>query len=156
MRAETLSIAARAGGRDVTITRWVATVAGLLGFVLSVLTPLLPVVQTTATLNWPQDGRLGNVTSPLISLTPVSLTATVPCQVIRTMPARGGVVLGLAPEDGKDASLNSMFVTVSRERVDVTDRNVVIARVRAHRDQLVGGGDFRDLRRPAPGHHRRA
>jgi arabinosyltransferase B len=129
MRAETLSIAARAGGRDVTITRWVATVAGLLGFVLSVLTPLLPVVQTTATLNWPQDGRLGNVTSPLISLTPVSLTATVPCQVIRTMPARGGVVLGLAPEDGKDASLNSMFVTVSRERVDVTDRNVVIASV---------------------------
>ena len=29
---------------DVKITRWVATIAGLLGFVLSVLTPLLPVV----------------------------------------------------------------------------------------------------------------
>ena len=40
--------------RDVRIARWVATIAGLIGFVLSVATPLLPVVQTTATLNWPQ------------------------------------------------------------------------------------------------------
>lgn len=75
--------------REVTITRWVATVAGLLGFVMAVLTPLLPVVQTTATLNWPQGGRLDNVTSPLISLSPVSMTATVPCEVIRAMPPKG-------------------------------------------------------------------
>ncbi len=48
--------------RDVQVARWVATVAGLVGFVLSVLTPLLPVVQTTATLNWPQNGAWANVT----------------------------------------------------------------------------------------------
>ena len=42
--------------KDVRMTRWVATIAGLVGFVLSVATPLLPVVQTTATLNWPQNG----------------------------------------------------------------------------------------------------
>jgi arabinosyltransferase B len=114
---------------QVTITRWVATVAGLLGFVLSVLTPLLPVVQTTATLNWPQNGHLGNVTSPLISLTPVSMTATVPCEVIRSMPPAGGMLMGLAPQEGKDASLNSLFVTVNAQRVDVTDRNVVVASV---------------------------
>ena len=34
---------ARDVGRDVKIARWVATVAGLLGFVLSIATPLLPV-----------------------------------------------------------------------------------------------------------------
>ena len=111
------------------ITRWVATIAGLLGFVLSVLTPLLPVVQTTATLNWPQDGQLNNVTAPLISLAPVSMTATVPCEVIRSMPPKGGMVLGLAPQKGKDAALNSLFVTVNAQRVDITDRNVVIASV---------------------------
>ena len=44
--------------------RRVATIAGLLGFVLAVPTPLLPVVQTTATLNWPQGGQLTNVTAP--------------------------------------------------------------------------------------------
>ena len=53
--------------KDVRVTRWVAIVAGLIGFVLSVLTPLLPVVQTTATLNWPQAGQLTNVTAPLIT-----------------------------------------------------------------------------------------
>jgi arabinosyltransferase B len=84
---QTLAAPTRDSARDVTITRWVATVAGLLGFVLSVLTPLLPVVQTTATLNWPQGGQLTNVTAPLITLTPVSMTATVPCEVIRSMPA---------------------------------------------------------------------
>ena len=41
---------------DVKTARWVAMIAGLIGCVLSVLTPLLPVVQTTATLNWPQAG----------------------------------------------------------------------------------------------------
>ena len=115
--------------REVTITRWVAVVAGLLGFVMAVLTPLLPVVQTTATLNWPQGGRLDNVTSPLISLSPVSMTATVPCEVIRAMPPKGGMILGLAPQKAKDAALNSLFVTVNTQRVDITDRNVVIASV---------------------------
>jgi arabinosyltransferase B len=114
---------------NTTITRWVATIAGLIGFVLSVATPLLPVVQTTATLNWPQGGQFGNVTAPLISETPVSMSVTVPCEVIRSMPPAGGVVLGTAPKNGKQAALQSLFVTVSRERVDITDRNVVVASV---------------------------
>ncbi len=126
---QTLEANARDAARDVAITRRLATVAGLIGFVLSVLTPLLPVVQTTATLNWPQNGRLGNVTAPLISEAPVSLTATVPCEVIRSMPPKGGLVLGLAPAKGKQASLNSLFVNVTAQRVDITDRNVVIASV---------------------------
>jgi arabinosyltransferase B len=114
---------------DVRIARWVAMIAGLIGFVLSVATPLLPVVQTTATLNWPQAGQLNNVTAPLISLTPVSMTATVPCDVIRSMPPSGGMVLGTAPEDGKQAALQALFVTVTEQRVDITDRNVVVASV---------------------------
>ncbi|MFN8087741.1 MAG: arabinosyltransferase domain-containing protein [Mycobacterium sp.] len=114
---------------DVRTARWVATIAGLLGFVLSVLTPILPVVQTTATLNWPQSGQLGNVTAPLISQAPVELTATVPCDVIRSLPPQGGMILGLAPKKGKEATLNSLFVNVSAQRVDITDRNVVVASV---------------------------
>ena len=118
-----------AAGRDVRTTRWVATVAGLIGFVLSVATPLLPVVQTTAMLNWPQQGQLNSVTAPLISLSPVDVTATVPCAVVRGLPADGGVVLSTAPKKGKDAALNALFVVVNGKRVDVTDRNVVIASV---------------------------
>jgi arabinosyltransferase B len=115
--------------QDVRITRWVATIAGLIGFVLSVATPLLPVVQTTATLNWPQNGQLNDVTAPLISQAPVNMTITVPCDVIRSMPPSGGMVLGTAPKEGKQAALNALFVNVNSQRVDITDRNVVVASV---------------------------
>ncbi|WP_161600627.1 arabinosyltransferase domain-containing protein [Mycolicibacterium hodleri] len=113
-------------------------IAGLVGFVLSVLTPLLPVVQTTATLNWPQAGQVDNVTAPLITLTPVTLTATVPCDVLRDMANRGGgIVLGTAPPEAKDAALNGLFVSVTRkitdQRIIVTDRNVVVATMPMYR-----------------------
>src|SRR5882757_10536507 len=83
---------------DVKVTRWVAMIAGLIGFVCAVLTPLLPVVQTTATLNWPQAGQLNSVTAPLITFTPVTMSATVPCDVIRQMPPAGGMVFGRSEE----------------------------------------------------------
>ena len=120
------------------MTRWVATIAGLIGFVLSVATPLLPVVQTTATLNWPQtrgaNDEMNSVTAPLISLTPVDVTATVPCSVVNGLPPEGGVVLSTAPKKGKDAALNALFVVASSQRVIITDRNVVLAS--APRDQV--------------------
>ncbi|KUI28386.1 arabinosyltransferase [Mycobacterium sp. IS-1742] len=118
-----------ASGRDVKLARWVATIAGLLGFVMAVATPLLPVTQTTATLNWPQQGQFANVTAPLLSQAPVSLTASVPCEVVRTLPAEGGLVFGTAPAEGRDAALNAMLVNVTRTRVDVIVRNVVVASV---------------------------
>lgn len=128
----------RTAVNDVKVARWVATIAGLLGFVLAVATPLLPVIQTTATLNWPQHGQLSNVTAPLITQAPVSLTATVPCAVIGDMPADGGLVLGTAPAKGRDAALNAMLVTVTKSRVDVIVRNVVVASV--NRDRVAGTG----------------
>jgi arabinosyltransferase B len=127
-------ITADNAGGNVKVTRWVATIAGLIGFFLSVATPLLPVVQTTAQLNWPQQGQVKSVTAPLISLTPVDFHATVPCQVVRGVSPKGGIVLGTAPKQGKDANLNALFVVVSKQRVDVTDRNVVILSV--PRDQV--------------------
>ncbi|MEB3970534.1 arabinosyltransferase EmbB [Mycobacterium ulcerans] len=126
---EQATAATTASAREVRVTRWVATIAGLIGFVLSVATPLLPLVQTTAMLNWPQNGQLNSVTAPLISLTPVNLTASMPCGVVRDMPAKGGVVLGTAPKQGKDANLQALFVVVNSKRVNVTDRNVVILSV---------------------------
>ncbi|MGE2737786.1 arabinosyltransferase domain-containing protein [Mycolicibacterium vaccae] len=118
---------------DVKTARWVATIAGLLGVLLAVATPLLPVKQTTATLNWPQQGQLENVTAPLITQAPVDLTASIPCSVVRGMPADGGLVLGTAPARGRDAALNAMLVTVSESRVDVIVRNVVVASVPLNR-----------------------
>ncbi|MDF2828468.1 MAG: arabinosyltransferase [Mycobacterium sp.] len=133
---------------DTKVARWVAAIAGLIGFVLAVATPLLPVTQTTATLNWPQQGQFDSVTAPLISLSPVSLTASVPCSVIASMPPEGGLVFGTAPPRGRDAALNAMLVNVTsgrgqgsgpasgNARVDVIVRNVVVASV--NRDRMAG------------------
>lgn len=121
---------------NVKTIRWIAIIAGLIGFVCAVATPLLPVVQTTATLNWPAasatsgtTGQLSSVTAPLITQTPVDMTVTVPCEVIRSAPPGGVLVLGTAPKNGKQAALNALFVNVTSSRVDITDRNVVIASV---------------------------
>ncbi|WP_163752592.1 arabinosyltransferase domain-containing protein [Mycolicibacterium helvum] len=116
-------------GRPMRSTRLVAMIAGAVGFVASVLIPVLPVIQTTATLHWPQQGQLGSVTAPLITLTPISLTASVPCSVIRDIPPEGGLVFATAPAAGKQATLNGLFVTASAQRVDVIARNVVILSV---------------------------
>ncbi|TVX91568.1 arabinosyltransferase [Mycolicibacterium porcinum] len=115
--------------KGVQLTRWVAMIAGLIGFLCAVATPLLPVVQTTATLNWPEQGQLNNVTAPLITQTPVTMSVTVPCEVVRSMPPEGGMVLGTAPKEGRQAALNALFIHVNAKRVDITDRNVVIASV---------------------------
>jgi len=45
-------------GANVRTARVVAAVAGLLGTLLAILTPFLPVKQTTAELNWPQGDTL--------------------------------------------------------------------------------------------------
>jgi len=126
---EALADTQTGASRPLPATRWVAILAGLVGFVASVMIPVLPVVQTTATLNWPQGGQLGSVTAPLVSLTPVSLTASVPCTLIRDMPASGGLVVGTAPASAKQAMLNGLFVTATAQRVDVIARNIVILSV---------------------------
>ncbi|OFJ53988.1 arabinosyltransferase [Mycolicibacterium grossiae] len=128
--------AAGAVSDDAKVARWVATIAGLLGFVLAVATPLLPVTQTTATLNWPEQGRFSDVTAPLLSQAPVELSATIPCAIVRDMPPAGGLVLGTAPAQGRDAALNAMLVNVTQSRVDVIVRNVVVASVA--RDRVAG------------------
>ncbi len=108
---------------------WIALVSGLFGALLSVLVPVLPVVQTTAALTWPQGGRLGDVTAPLISLTPVDLQVTIPCSVVADMDEAGGVVLATAPPQARDATLDGLIVTVNAEQLDVVVRNVVITSV---------------------------
>ncbi|OOK75556.1 mycobacterial cell wall arabinan synthesis family protein [Mycobacterium kansasii] len=53
---------------------------GLLGTILALATPLLPVEQTTAQLKWPQSGTLTSVEAPLIGYVATELNITVPCR----------------------------------------------------------------------------
>ncbi|MDN5759983.1 MAG: arabinosyltransferase domain-containing protein, partial [Tomitella sp.] len=116
---------------DLRTARLIAAVTGLVGFVLAVLTPLLPVSQTTVDLNWPQNGSLEAVNAPATSYQPISLDATIPCSAIADVVDQGpGAhdVLSTAPGSaGPDAHKRAMFVTVNDNQVQVRTRNSLVA-----------------------------
>ena len=109
------------------LVRLVALLTGLAGILLCTLTPLLPVRQTTATILWPQAGRVGDITAPLVSGAPASLDVSIPCPVIATMPASGGLVFATNPANGIDASRNGLFVRATADSVFVAFRDTVAA-----------------------------
>ena len=123
------------------IARLVAVLAGLAGILLCGLTPLLPVVQSTATILWPQNAApgadVGDVTAPLVSGAPASMEASIPCAAVATLPAKGGVVLSTNPAKGTDATRNGLFVQANAESVLVAFRDTVAAV--APRDDVAAG-----------------
>lgn len=121
---------------DFRTARLVALVTGVLGALFALAAPFLPVSQTTATLNWPQDGALKSVQAPLMAQVPIDLTASIPCSALEQLPSYGGMLMATAPPQGDRASLEALFVRVSETSVDVVDRNAVVAS--AERTQLGG------------------
>lgn len=97
--------------------RIVAIVSGLLGAVLALATPLLPVKQTTAQLNWPQNGVFSSVTAPLISYVATDLEITIPCRA----------AAGLAGP--ANTSKTVLLSTVPKQAPKAIDRGLLIQRV---------------------------
>ncbi len=94
--------------------RLIAIVAGLLGAALAIATPLLPVTQTTAQLNWPQNGVLQSVNAPLIGYVATDLNITVPCSAAAGLAGPGKTVL---------------LSTVPKQAPKAVDRGLLIERV---------------------------
>lgn len=111
--------------------RLLAVITGLVGFLLCALAPLLPVRQSTATIQWPQsanaDGFAGDVTAPLVSGAPKSLAVTIPCRAVASLPAEGGLVFSTIPPGGIDAGRNGLFVNANTDVVYVAFRDTVAA-----------------------------
>ncbi|MBL1073369.1 arabinosyltransferase domain-containing protein [Nocardia sp. 2] len=57
--------------------RLIAVISGLLGILLAVITPILPVQQDRPTLVWPQ-GDTASVEAPLVSYVPLSMSVQLP------------------------------------------------------------------------------
>jgi arabinosyltransferase C len=96
--------------RAFTRNRLIALVSGLLGFVLALLTPLLPVEQDQATMDWPQAGAT-SVEAPLVSYVPQRLSTTLPCAVVRA--AGSGTVLSTIPAASGQATAKGLVVSVT-------------------------------------------
>ncbi|HEX9832697.1 MAG TPA: arabinosyltransferase domain-containing protein [Mycobacterium sp.] len=97
--------------------RIIAIIAGLVGAALALATPLLPVTQTTAQLNWPQNGVLRSVDAPLIGYVATDLTITVPCSA----------AAGLAGPQNRGRTV--LLSTVPKQAPKAIDRGLLIERV---------------------------
>ena len=107
--------------------RWVAIVAGLVGIAFCAISPLLPVKQSTATIEWPTGQQLSDetasVTAPLIAQTPQAFDATIPCSLIQTLPENGGLVLATMPPGAERYNQNALVVNASANSVSAVFRN---------------------------------
>jgi arabinosyltransferase C len=106
-----------APGTNHRTARLVAVLAGLIGAALAIATPLLPVEQTTAQLNWPQNGVLQSVNAPLIGYVATDLTISIPCS------AAAGLV---GPQN---AGRTVLLSTVPKQAPKAVDRGLLIQRV---------------------------
>ncbi|MEE3852220.1 arabinosyltransferase domain-containing protein [Gordonia sp. LSe1-13] len=123
--------------RQVSARTWavVATVAGLVAIVAAILTPLLPVDQRSASIDWPDrdiaTASSASVTAPLVAQTPAGLDLTIGCPVLADAADadRSTLVLSTMPPAGTDASTKALFVTANAAGMDVMLRGQDLLRV---------------------------
>ncbi|MCC3327998.1 arabinosyltransferase domain-containing protein [Nocardia abscessus] len=108
--------------RAFTRIRLIALLSGLLGFLLALLTPLLPVRQDRASLDWPQPGP-ASVAAPLVSYEPLRLRATLPCSLVGELGATG-MLLSTAPVSSGQAATKGLVVSVGDGVLSVVLRDI--------------------------------
>ena len=106
--------------------RLIAAIAGLLGAACAILTPFLPVKQTTAQLNWPQDGTFSSVTAPLIGYVATDLSITVPCRAAAGLTGAPATAAGEA--GSADSGKTVLLSTVPKQAPKAVDRGLLIQR----------------------------
>ncbi|MFC4376663.1 arabinosyltransferase domain-containing protein [Nocardia halotolerans] len=100
--------------RAFTRYRLIALLCGLLGFLLALLTPLLPVRQDRASLDWPQAGAT-SVQAPLVSYVPQRVEAQLPCTMLRGLPEGETTLLTTIPVES--GQLAKGLSVIAREGV---------------------------------------
>lgn len=107
-------------------TRLVAVVAGLLGTILAIATPFLPVTETTATLNWPQNGTLDSVDAPLIGYVATDLNITIPCSAAAELGGARNVLLSTVPKQAPKAVDRGLLIERVNNELLVIVRNTPV------------------------------
>lgn len=123
-------------GANHRTVRLIAIVAGLLGTFLAIATPLLPVEQTTAQLNWPQNGVLQSVDAPLIGYVPTELEISIPCSAAAGLEGPRNVLLSTVPKQAPKAIDRGLLIQRVGSDLLVIVRNTPV--VNAPLDQVLG------------------
>ncbi|BAU94565.1 arabinosyl transferase [Corynebacterium suranareeae] len=100
--------------------------SGLLGLLMFVLLPFLPVNQVQSSLSWPQNGELSSVNAPLISYAPQSMDASIPVSALDSLNDNQTLVMGTLPLDSTDATNRGLFVRTIDGNLDVIVRGEVL------------------------------
>ncbi|MEV6656416.1 arabinosyltransferase domain-containing protein [Nocardia fluminea] len=89
--------------------RKIGIAAGALSVMLAVATPLLPVQQQRASLDWPQPQSM-QLSAPLVNYVPLSLDMSIPCTALRDMT--GGTVLSTVPAQAPRAGSKGLVARI--------------------------------------------
>ncbi|MPZ64834.1 MAG: arabinosyltransferase [Pseudonocardiaceae bacterium] len=109
--------------------RLAATVLGLLGALLAIAVPLLPVVQDTAVINWPAGDGVAPVNAPLAAYQPQELSATVPCATAASLDARSpepAPLVATTPPASSDGAEVGMLLQVADGNVAAISRGQLL------------------------------
>ncbi|MGB9303446.1 MAG: arabinosyltransferase domain-containing protein [Mycobacterium sp.] len=113
-------------GANHRIARAVAVIAGLLGAALAIVTPVLPVDQTTAQLNWPQNGTFSSVEAPLIGYVATELNITIPCQAAAGLAGAQNTLLSTVPKQAPTAIDRGLLIQRAKDELVLIVRNVPV------------------------------
>ncbi|MEV6224481.1 arabinosyltransferase domain-containing protein [Nocardia fluminea] len=115
--------------------------AGALSVVLAVATPLLPVQQQHASLDWPQPQSM-QLSAPLVDYVPLTLDVSIPCTALRDMT--GGTVLSTVPAEAPRAGSKGLVARIEDRPGAGRTLSVVL------RDKLLLSASIADIAGNAP------
>ncbi|MGB3483542.1 MAG: arabinosyltransferase domain-containing protein [Mycobacterium sp.] len=126
MSGQLPSTSVQAKGSDYRTAKMVAVVTGLLGALVALATPFLPITQTTAELNWPQNGVLDSVTAPLIGYVATDLDITIPCSAAAGLTENRTVLLSTVPKQAPQAVDRGLLIERANNNLVVVVRNTPV------------------------------
>ncbi|MDN5705834.1 arabinosyltransferase domain-containing protein, partial [Corynebacterium casei] len=121
--------------------RMAAIITGLLGFVLFMATPFLPVTQTQSSFEWPREDSLNSVTAPLISVTPEEIDAKIPVTAVDMLREGQDLLYGTVPPESEEASNRGMFVRAGEDGLSVISLDEVVLSLSAEQVSQLNDDD---------------
>ncbi|PZS38369.1 MAG: arabinosyltransferase, partial [Pseudonocardiales bacterium] len=120
------------GERGPRLLRFAAAFFGLLGALLAIAVPLLPVIQDTAVITWPRSGDLAPINAPLVTYQPQNMTAMIPCAAAVSLDKRSlqpASVLTTTPPGSTDGAAVGMVLQVDAGKLTLISRGQALGNV---------------------------
>lgn len=130
------------GPKPTSAVRLTAIIAGIVGFLCFLLTPFLPVVNTEASLSWPQQNSLNSVDAPLMAQAPITMSADFPLSLVGELPKSPAVALSTLPSKSLNPTKRGMQVRTTDSGLDVIFLDQVVLslskeQVEANKDKVL-------------------